>query len=492
MADTKRSWADAPAVNSADWHSRNGGQEWRYDASGVYLRNQPDTPLRTSGNPDTVAAILKAFGSEIYEASRHYKVPPELIIMTIATETASFGNSGFTGPRTFRWEAHITDYSAGPMQLLSSTARDIINKVPVECEPDDIPPRLSAKPATPPTENPLYDADLSINVGTAYIARNASQHGTGFDPILVASCYNAGSLRASSNNPWGLVTFGNHLDRAAPWFGDACAVLGPLRAAGQEPEEQPGVDFGESGSTFLELSDLTREAAEKERAFYQDAGADVDWQDQSDDLVTLVIEFSTKPAKPPAPTNLALPPPNQDGYVLCINRVRTERRAGRPFDRTIGFYQAFFNNQPISEISGVTVERQGPGDNSQTGVAQHRRIEAGSYPLFTHAGANGKYRTMGFRTPAALGNRPWPSIRVGNTDQRSGILCHCAGGYLMSIGCINLTGTLPDARADINFSDSHARVVALIQSIKKHLGGDFPTLNNTKIPKATLLIRNEP
>jgi hypothetical protein len=482
-------------MDSADWHARPPGtREWRYDQSGIYLRNDPNVPLRTHGQPTTCMAIVEAYGPEIYNASRAFNIPPELIIMTIATEAGSFVASKFTGPPTFRWEAKITDYSAGPMQLLCSTARDVISKVPIECDADDIPQPFAVKPVPPPPDNPLYDAELNINVGTAYIARNARQHNTGLDPILVAACYNAGSLRPSTENPWGLVTFGDHLGHAAPFFGDACAVMAELRASGQGPAPQR-VDSAAAVSTdntYDEKSDLTRDQAEKLRIFYEDADAEVEWSDQTDGRVTLVATFKGPIQQPAAPTSVPVPPPGRDGYVLCINRVRTEQRASKPFARTVGFYQAFFNNEPIPEISGVTVERQGPGDNSNTGVTQHRRLEAGSYPLLTHAGANGHYRTLGYPDPGNIRTRPWPCVRVGNTGSRSGILCHCAGGYLMSIGCINLTGVLPDAKADIDFGDSRRRVMALINSMNKHLGPDFPTMNNATIKNAMLLIRNEP
>jgi peptidoglycan L-alanyl-D-glutamate endopeptidase CwlK len=53
---------------------------------------------------------------------------------------------------------------------------------------------------------------------------------TGDDPILIAAAYNSGGLRkAPTKNRWHLSSHGNHLDRAARWFGDACAVIAALR-----------------------------------------------------------------------------------------------------------------------------------------------------------------------------------------------------------------------------------------------------------------------
>lgn len=281
--------------------------------------------------------------------------------------------------------------------------------------------------------------ELSINVGTAYIARNAVRRGTGFDPVLVAACYNAGSLRDSNANDWGLVTFGNHLDRAVEWFGDACVVLSELRngvplVVGLDapvPIIQPGEaeDDGDNDDTFDELHNLTPADAEKWTAFYRDSGAEVEAFPHQSGLVSLVATYPARPDIPPAPSKLDVSVPSQNGYVISINRIKTELRSGKNFRRTVGFYQAFFDRQPIPEISGVAVERQGPGDNSNTGVNAHRRIEARSYPIFTHAGGSGKYTTYGFANPGGLKRRPWPSIRVGDTGARSGVLIHCAAGY---------------------------------------------------------------
>ena len=159
------------------------------------------------------------------------------------------------------------------------------------------------------------------------------------------------------------------------------------------------------------------------------------------------------------------------------------------FDRTVSRYQAYFNRAPVADIFGMAVERQGPGDNGPTGVNQHRRIKAGTYPLFTHAGGNIKYRTIGYLSPPNYPNRPWPCIGVESTASREGILIHCAAGYLMSIGCINLTSNIVNAQTNVVFSDSWNRVTSLINSIKTHLGAAFPRSNNQAMPGTHLVIR---
>ena len=60
----------------------------------------------------------------------------------------------------------------------------------------------------------------------SYAAHFRRQLGaTEANPVLVAAAYNAGSIRASGTNMWGIHVHGDHLDRAAKWFGDACEVM---------------------------------------------------------------------------------------------------------------------------------------------------------------------------------------------------------------------------------------------------------------------------
>jgi hypothetical protein len=161
------------------------------------------------------------------------------------------------------------------------------------------------------------------------------------------------------------------------------------------------------------------------------------------------------------------------------------------FPRTVGSYQAFFNGKALPGIIGFCAERQGPGDNSDSGVANHRRLKAGTYPLFTHEGMNARYKTIGYAKPPALGQRPWPCLGVEDTGARAGVLIHCAAGYLMSIGCINLASNIQNASTNLDFTDSWRHVVQLIDSVHDTVG-NFPANNNVPIPQCTLVIRGEP
>ena len=240
--------AERPAMPSApgtelgasSWHSLNGGDEWAYDQGGVYTRhaNGDLKVWRTAGAPITVQEILAQLGVEIDAASAKYGVAKELIAMTIATETAIYRQAGFTGPETFRWEQGYTvgatgdpqldgrekgDYSAGPMQVLSDTARWMNNTYDLGYDNATDFTFFKNKP-NPKTEHiGLYDPAHCIDVGTQYIAHNMAR--TGDNPLLVAAAYNAGGIYPSSGNHWRIRSHGTHLDRAAEWYGDACFVL---------------------------------------------------------------------------------------------------------------------------------------------------------------------------------------------------------------------------------------------------------------------------
>jgi hypothetical protein len=258
-------------------------------------------------------------------------------------------------------------------------------------------------------------------------------------------------------------------------YPDGMVIPKPSTAADREP---------------FEINGLSQSAADAEVEFFRDSDATVSVVPEGGGLFTVRIA----PAKPPIvvqpPPVVAADAPQLDGYVVCIDRIRSERRPGKAFDRTVSRYQAYFDRTPVPDIFGMAVERQGPGDNSQTGVDLHRRIAAGTYPLFTHAsGASNKYHTIGFPSPANVSRRPWPCVGVEDTGHRSGILIHCAAGYLMSIGCINLTANVTGPQTNLAFSDSWARVVALIDSVKAHLGASFPHGNNARLPNTSLVIR---
>jgi hypothetical protein len=194
-------------------------------------------------------------------------------------------------------------------------------------------------------------------------------------------------------------------------------------------------------------------------------------------------------------------PAVQDGFVIHVSRSHTEQRPGKKH-RTVGRYQVFFNGQKLDGLEGMSFETWGPGDNTTRGVRNGVRLEAKTYPLHTHFGSktvpdvNGRPRTAfvthGFTSDERTRIPSMPSLRVGETGARSGVLFHPAEGWIWSIGCLHLSTPLNGPSSNINYKDSRSRVIAVIEAMKAKLGADFPTTNNQPIPGAKVVIAGEP
>jgi hypothetical protein len=176
------------------------GVSWALSPRGVSIDEAP--AQGTPGKPTTVRTIWQRYGALCAAAAKQYGVPVELIVATIATESAGDANAR-------RPEPKINDESVGLMQTLVATARSATGRKNLRS--DD-----------------LLDPRASIEAGTAYIAQQRGS--TWFDPPLVAAAYNAGSLRRDEGdaNRWKLVCFprgtGKHIDKFVAWFSDCMIV----------------------------------------------------------------------------------------------------------------------------------------------------------------------------------------------------------------------------------------------------------------------------
>ncbi|HEX5521130.1 MAG TPA: lytic transglycosylase domain-containing protein [Longimicrobiaceae bacterium] len=204
-----------------DFWNPYGGQRWKVEhqvgvrvegESGVRRSNPPGSP------PVTVTRYLEAWGPQLRAAAAAAGIPLELLLMTVATESAArWDGATYTYPPVRIEPGYTSDaetphrISVGPMHLLLSTARLVLKR-----------PKL--------TRAELADLRTNLEAAARYIADQRGR--TGLDPILVAAAYNAGSVADSSRhanpdyrNAWHLRSYRSHLDRAAAWYGDACAVL---------------------------------------------------------------------------------------------------------------------------------------------------------------------------------------------------------------------------------------------------------------------------
>lgn len=186
-------------------------------------------------------------------------------------------------------------------------------------------------------------------------------------------------------------------------------------------------------------------------------------------------------------------------WELRVNRLGQQTHAGRT--RTYGTYQVYLNGDEVDGLSGWMIEPPGPGDNGPSGVANKRRVKAKTYRLKIHGDADTKYRTIGY-TPSTAGStaKPLPGIGIPDEDtgSRSAILIHSthdpfiAGSvynrWLSSVGCFNPTAPLTSADQKMDFEDSHARTVALIESLRAFAPAVFANGHQSIIPDAKLVV----
>lgn len=190
-----------------DFHSFEDGARWRLTADGVEVDGTGVE--RTKGSPNTVTRVWEAFAAEINRTARARRVPCELIVATICTESGGKKDAVRLEPGYKSDEATPGKVSPGLMQTLISTASEVMGRKVDRAW--------------------LLEAANSIEAGAIYIARQSKK--TGFDPPLVAAAYNAGSLKYQDgkNNRWKLRQFpigtGKHCDRFVQFFNDAVYVL---------------------------------------------------------------------------------------------------------------------------------------------------------------------------------------------------------------------------------------------------------------------------
>src|SRR5262249_23886063 len=155
-----------------------------------------------------------------------------------------------------------------------------------------------------------------------------------------------------------------------------------------------------------ELVDVTKEELEEMKQFFAESGAAVTELEDRGDKVTLLVSFADQPVESPKielPHGTDIDPPDVDGYVLVLQRLRTEHAGS--LRRPGGVHRASHEGQPRGDVKGFGAERPGRGENPQPGVINNRQIPAATYPLFTHAGDNGRYNTLHFHDPGGLSLR---------------------------------------------------------------------------------------
>ena len=173
---------------------------------------------RSPGQLLTVPKVWELYQEPIKHWSEQYKIPVELIVATICTESAGKHDAIRREPGFISNINTPNKISVGLMQTLISTARESLGNE-----------EISAKS--------LLDQNTSIQAGTSYI--NDQRFLTNLDPPKVSCAYNAGSLyyNKSPMNRWKMkqypINTGIHADRFIKWFNDCFAFF---RQSSNAPE----------------------------------------------------------------------------------------------------------------------------------------------------------------------------------------------------------------------------------------------------------------
>ena len=190
-----------------DFHTFEDSIRWRLTPDGVEIDGCGVE--RTKGAPNTVTRVWETYAADINRTARARRVPCELIIATICTESGGRANAVRLEPGYKSDEATPNKVSPGLTQTLISTASEVMGR--------KVDREWLLQPAN------------AIEAGAIYIARQSKK--TGFDPPLVAAAYNAGALKHQDgkNNRWKLRQFpigtSAHCDRFVQFFNDAVYVL---------------------------------------------------------------------------------------------------------------------------------------------------------------------------------------------------------------------------------------------------------------------------
>jgi hypothetical protein len=182
-------------------------------------------------------------------------------------------------------------------------------------------------------------------------------------------------------------------------------------------------------------------------------------------------------------------PISNTGWELLVARLSVQKTGNKL--RTYGKYQVYQNGNPVPELNGNICESVGPGEDSvpNTGL----RVSPGRYRLSTHFSST--YRSMGYSEDEVQSSViPMPAIGLMDTGNRTGILIHpghLPDLYLSSVGCLNPTGPLSSDQL-MDFWDSRARVVSLINDLKNFDISAFDESTDTVITNAHVIIENEP
>lgn len=229
------------------WRNYQGGRRWAVlDDGRIAAEDKPpsNTNLiattcdwgwvyRTRGKPKSMKQLALDYGPILEEASEEFEVRMMYIMALIAIEANRLhGDRLRFDPRSVREEpGYLSDartpnkVSPGLMQTLISTANGTNEKYGMF--PDNLDRGFDRED--------LFVPRYSILIGTAYVRTQIDRYEEDEransippdDPVTnMVAAYNAGSVRPTTRNPWGMVTYSpTRIDRFIAWTNDAHEVL---------------------------------------------------------------------------------------------------------------------------------------------------------------------------------------------------------------------------------------------------------------------------
>ena len=198
-------------------HAYQDSIQWRLTPIGI------ETPAGIEtwgGQPKTSRIFWREYGDITTTWASAMQVPAELIVACALTESRGDPMSIREEPGYMSDLATPSKISAGLMQLLISTASEIMRTLGVHVD-----------------RAWLMVPDNAIRAGASFIASQAGK--TGMDPPKVACAYNAGGIyyQGGEENRWKMRQFpigtGHHADRFVKWFNECMGMFG---ADGTAPE----------------------------------------------------------------------------------------------------------------------------------------------------------------------------------------------------------------------------------------------------------------
>lgn len=232
-----------PTDDAPHWHRYAGGVGWRQldDGrirleGGVHHTSEDLRPLvvtdadgciRTRGEPLTMRRLIADYGDLISCAAETFGVDAPTICAMIGIEALKLRGSVSFDPFSLRDEdgEHFRDIesrpgrvSAGLMQTLLRTARQMADKHNLTTSFAGTVDRLEL--------GHLCVPEISIYLGTAYLADRDEACCCEGDPILLVGAYNAGGLYRTNRNPWRIRTHqADRIPKFAAYYNDVLEVL---------------------------------------------------------------------------------------------------------------------------------------------------------------------------------------------------------------------------------------------------------------------------